>query len=318
MLVETAKSSPHFVRFFYLVKRLYTFLSSSSKRHAAFIQMQKLLYAGEKTWELKQLSDTRWACCENALKAAQKAFSAVIQLLRKILDTNPPDPAEGDALMLFGSINVELMLCLEVPTTVFQETAVASAALQHKDVDLAVSYTLVEQVLKRFQELRTESEFKDVFEKAKERPEAAGIEFPDKIPVSPRARLYATVSPRARLYATVSPRESRAATDPSRESRAATDPSRESRAATDPSRESRAATESSRERRAATESSRERRAATESSRERRAATEALQRPSKGVVPGQRPSSPEVLRGCRSGSTSEHSSGPPRVSFRINA
>ncbi len=57
----------------------------------------------------------------------------------------------------------------------FQETAVASAARQRKDVDLAVSYTLVEGVLKRLQELRIESEFKVVFEKAKERAEAAGI-----------------------------------------------------------------------------------------------------------------------------------------------
>ncbi len=37
VLVETDKSSPHFVRFFNLVERLYTFLSSSSKRRAAFI-----------------------------------------------------------------------------------------------------------------------------------------------------------------------------------------------------------------------------------------------------------------------------------------
>ncbi len=65
----------------------------------------------------------------------------------------------------------------------FQETAVASAALQRKDVHLAVSHTLVEGVLKRLQELRTESEFR-LFEKAKERAEAAGIEFPDKYPVS--------------------------------------------------------------------------------------------------------------------------------------
>ncbi len=105
VLVETAKSSPHFVRFFNLVERLYIFLSPSSKRHAAFIEMQKLLYAGEKTWELKQLSDTCWACRENALKALQKVFSAIMQLLKKISDSNPPDPAAGDALMLFCSIN---------------------------------------------------------------------------------------------------------------------------------------------------------------------------------------------------------------------
>ncbi|KAI5085641.1 hypothetical protein C0J45_23658 [Silurus meridionalis] len=124
-------------------------ISMVSKRHAAFIEMQKLLYAGEKTWELKQLNDTCWACRENALKALQKAFSAVIQLLRKISNSNPPDPAAGDALMLFRRFNFEFMLCLEGANPVFQKTAVASAAFQHKDVDLAVSYTLVEGVLKR-------------------------------------------------------------------------------------------------------------------------------------------------------------------------
>jgi len=60
------------------------------------------------------------------------------------------------------------MLCLEVATPVFQETTVASVSPQCKDVDLAVSYTVVEGVLKRFQELRTDSEFKIVFEKANE------------------------------------------------------------------------------------------------------------------------------------------------------
>lgn len=188
VLVETAKSSLYFVRFFNFVERLYTFLSSSSKRHAAFIEMQKLLYAGEKTWELKRLTDTCWACRENALKALQKVFSAVMQLLKKMSDSNPPDPAAGDALMLFRSINFEFMLCLELATPVFQETAVASAALPRKDVDLAVSYTVVEGVLKMLQELRTESKFKIVFEKAKEKAEAAGIAFPDKIPGETRPR----------------------------------------------------------------------------------------------------------------------------------
>ncbi len=65
-----------------------------------------------------------------------------MQLLKKISDSNPPDPAVGDALLLFCSIHFEFILCLEVATPVFQETAVASAALQLKDVDLAVSYTL--------------------------------------------------------------------------------------------------------------------------------------------------------------------------------
>jgi len=64
---------------------------------------------------------------------------------------------------------------------VFQESTVASAGPQCKDVELAVSYTVVEGVIKRLQELRTDSEFKIVFEKANERAEVGGNEFADKI-----------------------------------------------------------------------------------------------------------------------------------------
>ncbi len=66
----------------------------------------------------------------------------------------------------------------------FQETAVASAALQRKDVDLAVSHTLVEGVLKRLQELRTESEFKVVFEKQRSGLRLLELSFLTKYPVS--------------------------------------------------------------------------------------------------------------------------------------
>ncbi len=72
----------------------------------------------------------------------------------------------------------------------FQETAVASAALQCKNVDLVVSYghRSSGRSVKRLLKLRTESEFKVVCEKTKERAEAAGIEFPDKIPGESRPR----------------------------------------------------------------------------------------------------------------------------------
>lgn len=55
-------------------------------------------------------------------------------------------------------------------------------------MDLAVSYTVVEGVLKRLQELWTESEFTVVFEIAKECAEAAGNELPVKIPGETRPR----------------------------------------------------------------------------------------------------------------------------------
>lgn len=58
VLVESAKSSIHFVSFFTIVEKLYTFIANSTKRHAAFVQTQQAMNPGQRALELQNLSDT--------------------------------------------------------------------------------------------------------------------------------------------------------------------------------------------------------------------------------------------------------------------
>jgi len=70
VLVESAKANICFVSFFNLVETLYTFVANSSKRHSAFIEMQKTMYP----LELQKLSQMRWACRETALRTLRKVL----------------------------------------------------------------------------------------------------------------------------------------------------------------------------------------------------------------------------------------------------
>ncbi|KAJ8364956.1 hypothetical protein SKAU_G00137870 [Synaphobranchus kaupii] len=83
VLVESAKSNMCFVSFFNLVEKLYAFVANSSKRHSAFIEMQKRLYPDQRPLELKKLSDTRWACRETALKTLRKVTATASDALQQ-------------------------------------------------------------------------------------------------------------------------------------------------------------------------------------------------------------------------------------------
>lgn len=75
------------------------------------------------------------------------------------------------------AIDFEFLVCLEITTTVFQVTGVASDALQQKDLDLSTAYTVTDGVLNTVKNLRSEEEFKTIFQKAIEKAEDAGIDI---------------------------------------------------------------------------------------------------------------------------------------------
>lgn len=175
VLVESAKSNVHFVTFFNLVDKLYVFCTSSTKKHAAFLKCQESVYPGQRVLELQKLSDTRWACRERALKTLQKVLKAILKLLTDISESDPP---AGDARMYLDAINFEFLLCLEVSTPVFQITALASDALQQKDVDHSTAYKVIDGVLDTLKTMRCEEEFKTIFENASEKAESLNILTP--------------------------------------------------------------------------------------------------------------------------------------------
>jgi len=188
VLVESAKSSLHFITFFNLVEKLYVFFTASTKRHTAFIKCQEDLHPGERVIQLQKLSDTRWACRERALKALNKVMDAVVKALTDITDQEPPDTSAGDAKMYIKAVDFEFFLCLEIATPVFQVTAHASDALQNQGIDLSTAYHVVAGVVDTLTNLRTEKLFAELYKSATEKAEAAGISIPIVPPGQQRQR----------------------------------------------------------------------------------------------------------------------------------
>ncbi|MEQ2193412.1 hypothetical protein XENOCAPTIV_024130, partial [Xenoophorus captivus] len=124
-------------------------------RHAALVKWQQSLYPGQCVMELQQLSDTRWACREAALKALQRNLNAVLNLLDDIIDSSPPNLARGDAQMYRNAINFLFILCLEITTQVFKVTALASDSLQEEGLDHSTAYKVIDGVLHTLQTMRS-------------------------------------------------------------------------------------------------------------------------------------------------------------------
>ncbi|KTF78192.1 hypothetical protein cypCar_00045487 [Cyprinus carpio] len=111
-----------------------------------------------------------------------------MQFLEEMTQQDPPDSSAGDAMILLKSINFEFFLCLEMTCPVFQVTAVASDALQQKDMDLAAAYSIVDGVLKRLAYSRTEEEFENIYKQATEKAASVGLDPPSEVPGQARRR----------------------------------------------------------------------------------------------------------------------------------
>ncbi|XP_064113670.1 uncharacterized protein LOC135220471 [Macrobrachium nipponense] len=104
VLVESAKSSTQFVTFFSLVEKLYAFIANSSKRHAAFMEIQKAMYPEDRPLELKKLSEHKMGLQRNCGWSATK-FER-IRNDEKFLEiiTNVKERAESMAINLPSGI----------------------------------------------------------------------------------------------------------------------------------------------------------------------------------------------------------------------
>ncbi|KAI7812740.1 hypothetical protein IRJ41_008401 [Triplophysa rosa] len=67
-------------------------------------------------------------------------------------------------------------------------TAVASDALQQKDMDLAAAYSIVDGVLRRLAYSRTEEGFENIYKQATENAASVGLDPPSEVPGQARKR----------------------------------------------------------------------------------------------------------------------------------
>uniref|UniRef100_A0A096LZI1 HAT C-terminal dimerisation domain-containing protein n=1 Tax=Poecilia formosa TaxID=48698 RepID=A0A096LZI1_POEFO len=103
-----------------------------------------------------------------------------MKFLENMTQESLPDPSAGDAAILLKNINFEF-LCLEITCPIFQVTAVASDALQQKDMDLAAAYKIVEGVLQILECCRSEEEFGKMYKKATEKAASVGLDPPEEV-----------------------------------------------------------------------------------------------------------------------------------------
>lgn len=169
VLCHTCKAIPAASDFFGLLENVYTFFNTSLVNHTKFKELQKDL--GLFASELVQLSNTRWACQVNSVKALLNNISAVLATLEA---TNTP-------------IAKEILSKLSKPKTVYmlimfsQLLGITEGLHRYQqgerlDMGKAVEYKM--SVVDTLSKLRTEAAAEEIFEKAMDICGSYNIQIP--------------------------------------------------------------------------------------------------------------------------------------------
>lgn len=161
-LVDLAKQIACVRNMFGTLRTLYSFIGASSKRFSVFEQMLSS-DAGPKT--LKTLCDTRWSCRYEALRSVFYNLTAVIDTLAEIAESDRE--FGSDAAALLKSIQTfEFIFSLILLEDVLLKTNVLSKYLQSTTLKYGLVSQMVKETIKSFEDLRTDENFKKVWDKA--------------------------------------------------------------------------------------------------------------------------------------------------------
>ena len=121
VIVDTMNNNRTAKDFFGTLQNLYVFIETCPKRHAVYLEQQRKvnLAASEeernREYVLKRLSDTRWACRADSIKAFHHIIKAVIATLEDIRENEKKANISAEAKGLLQDIKeFEFILVLEV------------------------------------------------------------------------------------------------------------------------------------------------------------------------------------------------------------
>ena len=84
VLVEATSTNQCCRNFFGIIQNLYTFIEASPHRHSTLVAFMTELNSKPCVRTLKKLSNTRWACRSDAVKAVDENFEAIVKSLEEI------------------------------------------------------------------------------------------------------------------------------------------------------------------------------------------------------------------------------------------
>lgn len=178
VLVDSCKSLNHASEFFSLLQCQYNHISSIP--HSVFMAKQQELRL--KVVQLKKLSDTRWSRRYASIKAVLTSISAVIATLEEIGDQRHERAIEARGLLLQVK-SFPFLLSLILLERIFSITNNLSQLLQSEVIHYAAAASCISATKTTLNSLRTDKEWKTVWEVAVSLAEKCGISV-----TPPRAR----------------------------------------------------------------------------------------------------------------------------------
>lgn len=162
-LVSTCSSIPAVRNAFQQLNALHSFIEASSKRHAIFEKIRlstNTFYGGSST--LKSLSDTRWSCRVEAIKALFDNFEGVILTLEEISENDALNGGKANALLICMT-SFEFLFTLSVLRKVLEQCNSLSKHLQSPDLSFDVVKMLSKATIETLDSFRNDLFFNKVW-----------------------------------------------------------------------------------------------------------------------------------------------------------
>ena len=154
VVVDSVKSVSSASVFFDVLQRLYVFVSSSAV-HPIFLEAQKRHYPQRcESVTLKRLSDTRWTCRIDSIRAMLKSFTAVVDALSSLTNASNSERSILAAGLLSRVKSLEFTSNLVIFEKLLTITKNLSDQLQAEDLDLSGAVDLLETVIEQLVETR--------------------------------------------------------------------------------------------------------------------------------------------------------------------
>lgn len=161
-LVDLTKQVKQIRNMFGVLNTLHNFIGASSKRFSIFESMRATCSDSKGPKTLKSLSDTRWNCRIEAIKAVFENLSALFHSLHKI--ANDDTFAGPEASSLLKSIETfDFIFCLNLLKFVFNETNILSKYLQTQSINYSSVRLMAQQTINTFKDSRTQDKFNSLW-----------------------------------------------------------------------------------------------------------------------------------------------------------